>query len=54
MNSNPAQLTGDPATDPVAAQQWFRAMFDHLPRVDTRTPADVARQSAAEGWRPRP
>ena len=46
-----AAHNGDPATDSVAAQMMFEAMFDHAPRVDLRTPADVAQQSLTEGWR---
>jgi hypothetical protein len=36
---------------PAAAQAMFRALFDHEPRIDIRTPAQVRAQALAEGWR---
>jgi hypothetical protein len=44
------RIEGDPHTDSKAAQQWFEAQFNHTPRVDTRTPSDVAAQAIAEKW----
>ncbi len=37
------ELTDDYGTG-AASQATYRAMFDHTPRIDTRTPADVAAQ----------
>lgn len=38
-------------TGPELSQARFRAMFDHEPLVDTRTPADVRAQALRENWK---
>lgn len=36
-----------------SSQALFEAMFPagHIPKIDTRTPKDVAAQAAREGWK---
>lgn len=40
-----------PTADQIAAQASFEAMFDHVPKVDLRTPRMVKEQAEREGWR---
>jgi hypothetical protein len=35
----------------LASQRSFEAMFNHVPQIDTRTPADVRAQALREGWK---
>ena len=35
---------------PEEVAELFRSLFDHEPKVDTRTPADVEEQAILEGW----
>jgi len=39
-----------PDLTPEEVQARFEASFDHEPKVDLRTPADVAAQAKREGW----
>ncbi len=35
----------------MTSQEMFEAMFNHTPKVDVRTPADVKAQKAADELR---
>lgn len=36
---------------PEESEELFRSLFDHEPKVDTRTPSEVKEQAILEGWR---
>jgi hypothetical protein len=49
-----ATVTGQVSNTPegmLHSQEQFEAMFDHAPKVDLRTPADVRAQAEREGWK---
>ena len=35
---------------PEEVAELFRSLFDHEPKIDVRTPADVKEQAILEGW----
>ena len=46
-----SEVTSDLANlTPEEVAELFRSLFDHEPKVDTRTPTDVEEQAILEGW----
>jgi len=46
-----AQATAALGGSAIASQLLFESQFSYPPKTDLRTPADVAGQSAREGWK---
>lgn len=44
-------VTDNASAHALESQRRFEACFDHVPLIDTRTPADVKAQAAREGWK---